>query len=205
MKLKGNVLDIGSGCGVLGILLGTDFDINLTQIEIQEKMAFLTEKNLFINGLKGDVINDSFLNHKFNKKFDFIVSNPPFWDQNVVQTENLAINISRYNNHLPIDDFFKKVSDNLVNRGYFIFCYDSKQLQKILFILNKYNLTVELMRFVYPKIDKESTIVMLKCRKNSKSFVKILNPLIAFDNNNFAIEVQKMYLKARTHTIKCDI
>jgi tRNA1(Val) A37 N6-methylase TrmN6 len=199
------VLDIGSGCGVLGVLLADDFECNLTQIEVQEQMAFLTEKNSISNSLKTNVLNDNFLNREFEEKFDVIVSNPPFWDQNVVQTKNEAINISRYNNHLPIEQFFEKVSKILSNKGYFLFCYDSKQLQKVLNYLLKYNLTVETIRFVHPKLEKDSTIFMAKCRKNSKSFMKVLNPLVVFDGDEFSNEVQNIYKKARTHTIKCQI
>ncbi len=38
-KLKGKLLDVGSGCGILGLLLKRDFsDIELYQIDIQEKI-----------------------------------------------------------------------------------------------------------------------------------------------------------------------
>jgi tRNA1Val (adenine37-N6)-methyltransferase len=202
---KKSVLDVGSGCGVLGILLAKDYNLNLSAIELQEHMAFLSQKNSQTNDIKNNIINDNFLEFEFENKFDVIVSNPPFWDKNVVQTKNETVNISRYNQHLPIESFFEKVSKILSNKGYFLFCYDSKQLQKVLNYLSKWNLTVEQIRFIHPKNDKDSTIFMAKCRKNSKSFMKIDNPLIVFENNEFCEEVQEIYKKARTHTIKCQI
>ena len=44
---------------------------------------------------------------------------------------------------------------------------------------------------------------MIYAKKNSKSLVKILNPLIVFDENNeFTKTVQNIYKEAQTHSIK---
>ena len=44
---------------------------------------------------------------------------------------------------------------------------------------------------------------MIYAKKNSKSLVKILNPLIVFDENNeFTKTVQNIYKDAQTHSIK---
>ena len=38
----------------------------------------------------------SFLEFDFDKKFDFCVSNPPFYHSNVIKSENENIKIARY-------------------------------------------------------------------------------------------------------------
>ena len=70
-KPKGELLDIGSGCGILGQLLARDFKFKLTQIDIQEKNFFLTSKNASLNNIKSDVILGDFLETKFDKKVSF--------------------------------------------------------------------------------------------------------------------------------------
>jgi len=47
------------------------------------------------------------------------------------------VNIARYSYHLPIDEFIKKVKKILKPRGRFIFCYDAKQVDIILYSINK--------------------------------------------------------------------
>ena len=43
-------------------------------------------------------------------------------------------------------------------------------------------------------------------KKNSKSLTKIFNPLIVFENNNdFTQEVQNIYEKSSTYSIKVNI
>jgi len=202
---KGNLLDVGSGCGVLGLLVARDNNINLHQCEIQEDFIFLSQKNSEVNQIESTLYRGSFLDVEFDKKFDTIVSNPPFWDSNVIQTQNRAKNIARYNSHLPIESFFQKVKKLLTNRGRFIFCYDSKQLQNVLLELSKVNLNVESIKFIHPKREKESTIVFIQARNNSKSFAKILPAFYGFVDASQSDEANRIYKKAKTHSIKCKI
>ena len=45
-NIKGEILDIGSGSGILGLLVAKDFEkIKLNQCEIQEMFQFFTKKN----------------------------------------------------------------------------------------------------------------------------------------------------------------
>ena len=88
----------------------------------------------------------------------------------------------------------------------FFFCYDVKQINNILLLLNKYKFNLEALQFVHPKNLKDATLILVYAKRNSKSLTKILNPLIVFDeNNNFTSEVQEIYKKSSTHSIKVDV
>jgi len=194
LNLKGNVLDIGSGSGILGILLARDFpNIILESVEKQEIFHQLTQKNSEINNIQNKNYLVDFLEKDFLNKYDFIVSNPPFYKSTVVQSENTNLNIARYNQHLPIDNFFHKVSKALKPRGYFIFCYDSKQFQDLAISLKKFHLQIEKVRFVYPNLQKNSSLILIQTRKNSKSPITFLPPLISDSD-----EVKEIYIKANT-------
>ncbi|WP_267905527.1 tRNA1(Val) (adenine(37)-N6)-methyltransferase [Nitrosophilus alvini] len=201
--LKGSCLDIGSGSGVLGLLIARNFDVKLTAVEKQEKMAFFSKKNAEVNNIDIDLMVGDFLEMDLKKSFDFIISNPPFYHPDVIQSEKTEINISRYSHHLPLDKLFKKVASLLKPKGYFIFCYDAKQLQDIVYHLSLNRLRIEALRFVHPKRSRDATLVMMKCRKNSKSFAKIIPPLYVFEDEKFSDEAQKIFKEAGVHSIKC--
>jgi len=62
---KGNVLDVGSGSGILGLLVKRDFlHVELSQIDIQEANYILTCKNANHNKLDSKVICDDFSKYK---------------------------------------------------------------------------------------------------------------------------------------------
>ncbi|BDY12015.1 tRNA1(Val) (adenine(37)-N6)-methyltransferase [Hydrogenimonas cancrithermarum] len=202
---KGRVLDVGSGVGVIGLLLARDFPIELTMIEKQEKMASLAEKNLETNKITANLLRSDFLEYQGGEPFDFIVSNPPFYHGDVVQSRNSHINACRYNTHLPIEPFFKKVASLLLPRGHFIFCYDASQLPELLVTLEKVALRAEDIRFVHPKADRPAKLVMIHARRGSRSKSRVLPPFIVFEGDRYMPEAQEIFKRAGTHTIKCQI
>ena len=204
-NVKGELLDIGSGSGILGLLVSREYKkLSLNQSEIQEVFQFFSQKNAKSNNIESNMYKGSFLQMQFDKKFDICVSNPPFYHSNVVKSENENIKIARYNDSMPLDSFISKVSLILKDSGQFFFCYDVKQINEILISLKKYKLNLESLQFVHPKKQKDATLILVYARKNSKSLTKVLPPLVVFEDSEFTNEVQDIYKKSSTHSIKVD-
>jgi len=199
-NLKGDVLEVGGGCGVLGLLIKRDFDINLTIIEKQKIMSEFIHKNLKENSIIAEVINDDFLEYKFNKRFDFIISNPPFYNGSL-KSDNEIKKIARYEEFLPMENFFKKVNILLKERGEFIFCYDAKRIDDIILKMPK-PLKVIDIRFLHPRITKKATLIMIRAKRHAKSMVSIHPPLIGFEGESYSKEAKEIYKKANTKSIK---
>lgn len=205
-NIKGELLDIGSGSGILGLLVARDNKkLNLNQCEIQESFQEFSQRNAKCNSIKTTMHKGSFLELNFEKQFDICVSNPPFYHSNVIKSENENLKIARYNDSMPLEEFIKKTSKILKNSGKFFFCYDVKQLNEIISLLNEFKLNIESLQFVYPKKGKDATLVLVYARKNSKSLLKVLEPLTVFDDNEFTSDVKKIYEHSSTHSIKVDI
>lgn len=206
-NIRGELLDIGSGSGILGLLLAREYNkLALNQCEIQTMFQFFSSKNSQTNKIDAKLYKGSFDKIDFDKRFDICVSNPPFYHADVIKSENESLRIARYNDSLPLEQFIKKVSTILTSEGKFFFCYDVKQINEILILLSKYKFNLEALQFVHPKISKDATLVLVYAKKNSKSLTKVFNPLVVFENNNdFTQEVQKIYDKSSTHSIKVSI
>ena len=206
-NIKGELLDIGSGSGILGLLVAKEFSkLKLNQCEIQEMFQFFSLKNAYTNKIDSNLYKGSFSDIQFEKRFDICISNPPFYHCDVIKSENENLKIARYNDSLPFKIFIKKAASVLNSEGKFFFCYDVKQINEILLLLNKYKFNVEALQFVHPKESKDATLILVYAKRNSKSLTKVLKPLIVFDkNNDFTIEVQDIYKKSSTHSIKADI
>jgi len=196
-------LEVGGGCGVLGLLLKRDFPkINLTFIEKQPVMYKFIKKNLVENSIKAEVVLGDFLEEEFDKRFDFVISNPPFY-KGTLKSENEIKKIARYEEYLPMKDFFQKVNGVLSERGEFIFCYDAKRIDDIVLNLPK-PLKITDMRFMYPRLEKNATLVMIRAKRHAKSMVKIHPPLIGFEDEGYSKEAGEIYKKAATESIKID-
>lgn len=202
---KGSLLDVGCGVGIISLLLTRDFNLSTTIIDKQAIMLKYASQNYQLNNLTVTAVAEDFTQYISNEKFDYIVSNPPFYHEDVQQSQDNALNIARYAHHLPIDAFVESVKENLKPRGYFIFCYDAKQVDTLLHTLIKHKINPETLRFVHSKIERDSKLVMISARKNSKAMMKILAPLIVFDEeSNYTEKAQNAFDKAGTHSIKGD-
>lgn len=76
-NLSGDVLDLGCGIGVVGIILGTiNNNLNIDMVDVNERAISLTKDNLVLNKLDNNVfISDVYSD--IDNKYDFIITNPP--------------------------------------------------------------------------------------------------------------------------------
>ena len=204
-KPKGTLLDVGCGVGILSLLLSRDFDIKTSIIDKQKGMLSYAIHNFKMNALHAKSYLGDFTKLETQERYDYIISNPPFYDSAVQQSENTHLNIARYAQHLPIEAFIKRVKTFLKPKGWFIFCYDAKQIDILLYHLKLNGINPEKIQFVHSKIDRESKLVMIAARNNSKSMVNVLAPLVVFDEDNeYMTRALEAFTKANTHSIKGD-
>jgi len=118
---KKHGLDIGSGTGVLSLMIAQKNDsIELTAVEIDSDTALDCLGN-FQDSIWSDrltLIEGDFLEFNPESKFDLVFSNPPFFENS---SENPKQNkaVARHTKSLPLDGLFEKVSNLLGSNGSF--------------------------------------------------------------------------------------
>lgn len=75
-RFKGKILDFGCGIGPIGIYLSLKTKEKIDMIDINKRSISLAIKNSRLNNANTNVF-ESNIYEKINKKYDFIVSNPP--------------------------------------------------------------------------------------------------------------------------------
>ncbi|MBQ8892217.1 MAG: class I SAM-dependent methyltransferase [Bacilli bacterium] len=76
-KIKGNILDLGCGYGAIGIVLNKILKVNVNMIDVNKRAIHLTKMNIKENDCSSVLafLSDGYSN--VDKKYDYIVSNPP--------------------------------------------------------------------------------------------------------------------------------
>lgn len=201
---KGSIgLDLGTGTGILGILLCGKTEISkIYGIEIQEEVAEMAERSIILNGLedKFEILNTNIkkLDEIFeNRKFDFIVTNPPYKKLN---TGGVNINdkklISRHEVMADLSDFINISSKLLKDKGTIYMVHRPDRLVDILTELRNKKIEPKEIKMVYPNKNKEPNLVLIKAVKNGGNFLKVLKPLFVYDENgNYTNEILKIYNK----------
>jgi tRNA1(Val) A37 N6-methylase TrmN6 len=203
---KGKVLDVGAGCGVVGLLVARDNQkVELEAVEKQDAFVEYATINARVNDIKYKIHKSDFVDLDETIKYDYIISNPPFYHEKASVSKNEMLFNARYNINLPLKAFFKKVSRLLKPRAHFIFCYDASQFGLICAELERVKLRVIDAQFVHPKVDRVASLVMLHVRNGSSSLMKVHKPLISFDGDEFSQDAKRIYKKASTQSIKCHL
>ena len=203
---KGDMLDVGAGCGIVGLLVARDFPkVRLEAVEKQAEFVAYAKKNAQKNGIDYMIYHQDFLEMDTSRKYDYIVSNPPFYHDGVQKSANEMLFNARYNINLPMERFFAKVHRLLKPGGHFVFCYDASQFALVCAELERAKMRVVEARFVHPKRERKASLVLLHARSNSRSMMQVLPPLFAFEGEEFSEEAKDIYTKAGTNSIKCKI
>ena len=77
VDIKGDVLDLGCGYGAIGIILNKILNVSVDMIDINKRAIHLAKLNSKDNQCKNIYIYESDGYNLVDKKFDYIVSNPP--------------------------------------------------------------------------------------------------------------------------------
>lgn len=201
IKKGSKVVDLGTGSGVIGILLCAKTELsNIIGVEIQEEIADMARRSIILNKMehKFTIINCNIKDLKNKIKpnsIDVIVSNPPYKKYNTgKKNRDLKKTIARHEVMGELEDFIQISKYLLKEKGELYFVHRPERLGDIIENLRRYKLEPKIMRFVFSKQDEGAKLILLKCVKNAKPFLKIEKPLIIYDSyGNYTEEVLKIY------------
>lgn len=180
-KKKGKILDIGTGNGIIPVLLfikNKSYDI--TGIEIQSDVAILAEKNLKINNFIQNIkiINEDINKYSMGNYFDYIISNPPYMVVNgKIQNNNDSKKIGRHEIFLDLENFISNAKRLLKPIGSLTFIHRTYRLQEIIALLTKYTFTISRIQFVHYDNKKDSNLVLIEAFKGKKLSIKVETPI----------------------------
>ena len=75
-NIKGDILDIGCGYGPIGIYIAKSFKTKVDMADVNKRSLTLSLKNAKLNNVEVNIFESDLYNN-INKKYDFIVTNPP--------------------------------------------------------------------------------------------------------------------------------
>lgn len=121
------ILDIGSGTGVLSLMLAQkSANATITALDINPDAVVLAEQNFRRNelGKRCRAIHSNFLQFTATSGFDLIVSNPPFF-VDAFNSNNPVIDLAKHANTSKIEQFFEKSVALLNENGKLALIYPS--------------------------------------------------------------------------------
>ena len=117
---ESNLLDIGTGTGLLSLQVAQKNSISIDAVEI-DKDSFEQAQQNFSNSPWSEklrIYNTDILNFVADKKYDCIISNPPFYEGDL-KSDNSKKNAAKHDSTLKLEQLLKVIEEHLSPTGYF--------------------------------------------------------------------------------------
>jgi len=136
------MLDVGTGTGVLSLMAAQkNPQLIIDAIEIDDSAFAQATQNIFETKFKNEirVYHDNVLQEKSGKKYDIIVSNPPFYEKELKSLNNEK-NLAHHDEGLLLEDLLPIIKVRLNDNGVFYLLLPHKRKNEIESLFRKNNL-----------------------------------------------------------------
>ena len=198
-----NILDLGTGNGVIPLILSLRTNKHIDGVEIQEYLADMAKKSVELNKLTNqiniyNVDMKNFVTSDTIENYDLIVCNPPYFKctDTSLKNDNDIKSIARHEIMIELEDVIKIAKKLLKNGGSLCMVHRTDRLIEIIETMRKHNIEPKRLQFIYPKNDIESNLILIDGKKNGNVGLKVLAPLYVHnDDGSYTDEVLKIFGK----------
>lgn len=178
-------LDIGSGSGVVSLLLASVKNLRMTGIEIQQELAEMSRRSVEKAGLADRIfIICCNIKNYSGRRFDAILANPPFRPKNTGRVNPLSEKaIARHELELDLDSLLEKTYQLLNTGGRFYIVYPSWRLPDLISSLREHRLEPKRLRFVHTTVESHSEICLVNAVKNGGKECVVERPVLVYSRD----------------------
>lgn len=200
-RIGDKIIDFCSGNCPVPMILSTKTKDKIIGVELQKEVYELGKESIKLNKLDKQIelLNmdvKELVNKYETDSFDIITCNPPYFkiNEETKQNDNEVKRIARHEIYLNLDDIFKVAKKLLKNNGKIIMIHRPERLEEIFKSMTDNNITPKVIRFIYPKDNKNSNMIIIEGRKNARKGIKVLPPLIVHNKNDeYKEDIKKMF------------
>lgn len=185
LRRNEKVIDLGTGCGILPLLLSRATEASaFVGVEIQKSLAELAVKNVTLNHLDGRI---SILCQDFRKlkasfppgSFNVVLSNPPYRKDRSGRINPAPQKaIARHEIKGTLNDLVSIASYLLPNKGRCYLIFPASRTADLLVALRKRKLEPKRFQLVYPRNGESAKFLLVESVKSSGVELNIMPPLI---------------------------
>lgn len=176
-------LDIGTGSGLLSLMIAQkNPSLLVDAIDVDKDAIIQANENFsrspFFDRIK--CMQTSLQEYSTNKKYDLIISNPPFFLETLKSPDRQRA-IARHADSLSLEDLLYYSSILLADRGCLSFIYPHNYKESLSRLANKYGFHITRITNVYPTPQSQAKRILMELSKEEK----------VLEENNLIIEVER--------------
>jgi 16S rRNA (guanine1207-N2)-methyltransferase len=178
---SGNLLDIGTGTGIISLILSRDPKLtHITSVEIQDEMADMASRTVAKNNLeeKIEVLNIDIKKLNRGNSYDYIISNPPYMKNlgGKINPNSMKA-ISRHEVTLNLEELIRESRRLLKPGGSLTLIYRTERMVELLKILSTNGFFINRIQNIFSITTKSSKLFMVEAIKGKNKGFEFLEPL----------------------------
>lgn len=194
------VMDLGTGNGILPLILAFLYPLlSITGVELQEAMVARAAKNVRLNGFEAQVTIAcldvcAVPDHFAAESFETVICNPPYRRPSSGRlSPNSEKRIARHETVGKLADFVCSASYLLPRKGRLALIYSAGRTVDLLTAMRSNRVEPKRLRMVHSFAAAEASMVLAEGVKEGKPGIKMLAPLVIYDQeNNYTAEVKRL-------------
>lgn len=197
LNRREKMVDLGTGTGILPVLLSGRVQAEMVGIELQPEAAELARRNVRLNGLErvhivqGDLKNAA----ELVGQADVVCCNPPY-DKPLAggMKEQPELRIARYEIACTLEDVVKSAASLLSTGGRFYMVHRACRLAEIIFCLKTHRLEPKVLRTICKHAQAEPRYILIQATKDAAESMRILPSLILYnEEGQYTQEMRRIY------------
>ena len=184
------VLDIGTGCGILPLMLAQKGVAKVDAVDLDEASAYEAASNFDASQWRDKLFayHADIRKFGFGRSYDLILSNPPFFIHSYKSDEERRNQTRHAETSLTYLDLVQAVRNLLKPCGRFALVLPERESHDFLRIANDNGLYLYERQEIIPVEGKEANRVNLELRYDSQASPLVTSLVIRDQNNHFTNE-----------------
>jgi tRNA1Val (adenine37-N6)-methyltransferase len=190
IRKNDRMIDLGTGCGILPLLLSyTNKALSFVGIEIQKALAECARKNVVLNHLEDRILilkqDHRELRETFPPgSFDVVLSNPPYRKNRSGKINpSMEKAIARHEIKGTLEDLISTASYLLPKKGKCYLIFPALRTVDLFVALRGEKLEPKRLQCVYPRFGEEASFILIESVKAGGAELKNMDPLILHESD----------------------
>ncbi len=191
-----DLCELGTGCGIVSLLLSVKPFRRITALEIQDGLADLAERNVRLNGLESriTIVRADLREFRPPERFDVVFSNPPYIKKRQgFLSLSAEKSVAKHEIKCDILEVMRAAAGLLKEDGRAFFVYPEKRNKDFCLAAEAAGLGVAWLRRVHPRRSEPANLFLARCEFRA-STVETAPPLVLFeDGGGYTDEARRIF------------
>ncbi len=174
LKRNDNVVDFGSGCGIIAILIARENPLaNVVAVEASDEMRKIIKENCKLNGVSNVTVIESLTSVQTNS-VDMLITNPPYFKEGFYRPSP-RYKLEKFES-IPLKGMLSEFKRILKNRSILRISYHPTRLVELIVELDRHGFGIKTITPAFGNPNRPAQFVVVEAMLAGKHHTKI-NPV----------------------------